>query len=82
MVGQWKLDRYKWRNFAKCVLVLLLRVIFVIPTVIGTLGTVSDDIEEKLEQIEIVLFGPCLQKASFFGTVFILKRVLGISKSR
>ena len=52
----------------------------VVPIVVGTLGTVSNELGKHLKRIDILLVVPCLQKAALFGTAFILKRVRGISE--
>ena len=53
----------------------------VIPIVVGALGTVSEELENRLKTIEIPIVMSCLQKAALLGTAFILKRVLDISES-
>ena len=52
----------------------------VVPIVVSALGTVSKELEKHLKRIDIPLVIPCLQKAAFLGTAFILRRVLGISE--
>ena len=53
----------------------------VIPIVVGTLGTVSEELKNHLKNIGVPIITSCLQKAALLGTAFILRRVLGISES-
>ena len=52
-----------------------------ITIVVGALGTVSEQFENHLKAIGISIVISYLQKSTLLGTVFILKRVLGISES-
>ena len=52
----------------------------IVPIMIGTLITASDDLGKNLDQLEISLVVPCFDKAALLGTAFILGRVLGISE--
>ena len=54
----------------------------VIPVVTGALRTISDNIEKHLKGIGISIGISCLQKVALLGTVFIPRRVLGISESK
>ena len=53
----------------------------VIPIVVGALGTVSEELENRLKTIGMPIVISCLQKAALLGTAFILRRVLDISES-
>ena len=53
----------------------------VIPAVVGALGLLSAELEKHLKTIGIPIILSCLQKAALPGTVFIFRRVLGISGS-
>ena len=53
----------------------------VIPIVVGALGIVSEELENHLKNIGILIVITCLQKVALLGIAFILMRVLGISKS-
>ena len=50
----------------------------VIPIVVGTLGTVSEELENHLKTTAIPIVISCLQKAALLGTAFI-RMVLNIS---
>ena len=52
-----------------------------IPIVVGTLGTVSKELENHLKTIGIPTVISCLQKALLLGTALILRKVLDISES-
>ena len=53
----------------------------IIPIVVGTLGTVSEELENHPKTIGIPIVVGCLQKTSLLGTAFTLRRFLGISES-
>ena len=53
----------------------------VIPTVVGALETVNDELENHLKTIRIPIVISCLKKAALLGTTFILRRVLDILES-
>ena len=53
----------------------------VIPIVVCTLGTVSEELESHLKAIGILIVISCLHKAALLGTAFILWRVLDILES-
>ena len=53
----------------------------VIPVIVGTLGTVSENIGNHLKTIGILIVISCLQKAALLGTALIFWRILGISDS-
>ena len=53
----------------------------VIPIVAGSLGTVSEELENHIKTIGIPIAVNCLQKAALLGTAFILWRVIYISES-
>ena len=53
----------------------------VIPVIVGTLETISEELENHLKTIDIPIVISCLQNAALLGTVFILRRVPGISES-
>ena len=52
----------------------------VIPVVVGALGTVSEELENYLKAIGILIVISSLQKAALLGIAFIFKRVLGNSE--
>ena len=52
----------------------------VILVVIGTTGTISNNLEKHLRTNGIPIAISCLQKAALLCTVFIFRRVLGISE--
>ena len=54
----------------------------VVPGVVGTLGTVSHNLNFFLKKTDIPIVTSCLQKAAILGTAFILRRVVGISEFR
>ena len=53
----------------------------VIPTVVGALETVNEELESHLKTIRIPIVISCLKKAALLGTTFILRRVLDILES-
>ena len=53
----------------------------VIPIAVGALETVSEELENHVETIEVPIVITCLQKAALLGTAFILKMVFGSSES-
>ena len=53
----------------------------VIPTVVGALETVNEELENHLKTIRIPIVISCLKKAALLGTTFILRRVLDILES-
>ena len=53
----------------------------VIPIAVGALETVSEELENHVETIEVPIVISCLQKATLLGTTFILKMVFGSSES-
>ena len=53
----------------------------VIPIAVGALETVSEELENHVETIEVPIVISCLQKAALLGTNFILKMVFGSSES-
>ena len=53
----------------------------VIPIAVGALETVSEELENHIETIEVPIVITCLQKAALLGTAFILKMVFGSSES-
>ena len=54
----------------------------VVPVMVGALGTISHNLKFYLKKIDIFIITSCLQKTCILGTVFILRRVLGISEFR
>ena len=53
----------------------------VILVIIGALGIISNNFEKHFDEIGILKDIPSQQNTTFFGTVFILSRVLCMSKS-
>ena len=54
----------------------------VVPVVVGSLGTISHNLKFYLKKIDIPIVTSCFQKTAILGTVFILRRVVGISEFR
>ena len=52
-----------------------------IPIAVGALETVSEELENHLKNIGILIVVTCLQKAALLVPAFIFMRVLGISES-
>ena len=52
--------------------------VVIIPVVIGALGTMLKKIHHYIKQIDIPIGIVSIQKIAMLGTVYIIRRVLGI----
>ena len=51
----------------------------VVPVVVGTLGTVCEELENHLKPTGIPIAIGCLQKIAMLGTAFILRTIISDS---
>ena len=78
MVGKEEEKIEKYRNLAREVAKLWNVTFKIIPVVIGALGTIPNDLEERINEMETSLKTAQIQKSILLGTARILRKVLEI----
>ena len=78
MVGKEEEKIEKYRNLAREVAKLWNVTFKIIPVVIGALGTIPNDLEERINEMETSLKTAQIQKSILLGTARMLRKVLEI----